>query len=58
MDVGGDVVAVEPAAERNRAARRLSVGQTTRRVVAAVDAFLAEHVVGRRAAEILRGDLL
>ena len=58
MDVGRQLVAVERAAERDRALRRLRVGQAARRIVAAVHALAGQRVVLRLAAEILRGDLL
>ena len=58
VNVGGQLVAVELAAERNRACGGLRVGQASRRIAFPEHALVADRVVVRRAAEILRRDLL
>ena len=58
VNVGRQLVTVELAAERNRAGRRLRVGQAARRIAFPEHALVADRVVVRRSAEILRGNLL
>ncbi len=58
MDVPRQLVAVVLSTELDRPLRGLRVCQPARRVVAAIDALVAERVILRLAAEILCGDLL
>ena len=58
VNVGRQLVTVERAAERDRARRGLRVGQAARRIALPEHALVADRVVVRRAAEILRRDLL
>ena len=51
-------MAIELAAELDRALRGLGVGQALRRIALQKHALAAELVIRRRAAEIHHGDLL